>query len=61
MLLVQLVRRIQRLRAATQPLGKVMKLPDVVAQYATVGFDVYTSRPAELQAQIKMNLDFGGR
>lgn len=40
--------------------GKVMKLPDVVAQYATVGFDVRTSTPAELQALIKKDLDLWG-
>lgn len=39
---------------------KVMKLPDVVAQYATVGFDVRTSTPAELQAPIKKDLDLWG-
>ena len=40
--------------------GRVMKLPDVVAQYATVGFDIRTSTPAELQAVIKRDLDLWG-
>ena len=39
---------------------KIMKMPDVVAQYATVGFDVRTSTPAELQALIKKDLDLWG-
>ena len=39
---------------------KIMKMPDVIAQYATVGFDVRTSTPAELQAMMKKDLELWG-
>lgn len=39
---------------------KIMKMPDVVASYATVGFDAHTSTPAQLQALIRKDLELWG-
>ena len=50
-------RVVERLQAEIE---KIMKMPDVVAQYATVGFDVRTSTPAELQAMMKKDLELWG-
>jgi tripartite-type tricarboxylate transporter receptor subunit TctC len=41
-------------------LGKIMKMPEVIAQYATVGFDVRTSTPAELQTLMRKDLELWG-
>ncbi len=50
-------RVVERLHAEVE---KIMKLPEVVAQYGTVGFDVRTSTPAELQALMKKDLELWG-
>ena len=43
-----------------EELEKIMKMPDVVAAYAKVGFDARTSRPEQLQALIKKDLELWG-
>lgn len=48
---------LERTRSEIQ---KIMKMPDVVAGYARVGFDARTSTPAELQALIKKDLELWG-
>lgn len=50
-------RIVERLNAEVE---KIMKMPDVVAQYATVGFDAHTSTPQQLQALIKKDLELWG-
>ena len=50
-------RVVERLHAEVE---KIMKMPEVVAQYATVGFDVRTTTPAELQALMKKDLELWG-
>lgn len=50
-------RIVERLRAETE---KIMKMPDVVAAYARVGFDAKTGTPEQLQALIKNDLELWG-
>ncbi len=50
-------RIVERLNAEVE---KIMKMPDVVASYATVGFDAHTSTPQQLQALIKKDLELWG-
>lgn len=50
-------RIVERLRAEIE---KIMKMPDVMAGYAKVGFDPRTSSPQELQALIKKDLELWG-
>jgi tripartite-type tricarboxylate transporter receptor subunit TctC len=50
-------RVVERTRAEIE---KIMKMPDVIAGYARVGFDARTSTPAELQAVMKKDLELWG-
>ena len=50
-------RVVERLYAEVE---KIMKMPEVIAQYGTVGFDVRTTTPAELQALIRKDLELWG-
>ena len=50
-------RIVERLNAEVE---KIMKMPDVVASYATVGFDARTGTPQQLQALIKKDLELWG-
>lgn len=50
-------RVVERLHAEVE---KIMKMPDVVAQYGTVGFDVRTTTPAELNTLIRKDLELWG-
>jgi hypothetical protein len=50
-------RIVERLHAEVE---KIMKMPDVVASYATVGFDARTGTPQQLQALINKDLELWG-
>ena len=50
-------RIVERLNAEVE---KIMKMPDVVASYATVGFDARTGTPQQLQALIRKDLELWG-
>ncbi len=50
-------RIVDRLRAETE---KIMKMPEVIASYATVGFDARTGTPEQLLDLIKKDLDLWG-
>lgn len=50
-------RIVERLHAEVE---KIMKMPDVVASYATVGFDAKTGSPRQLQALIEKDLALWG-
>jgi tripartite-type tricarboxylate transporter receptor subunit TctC len=50
-------RVVERLHAEVE---KIMKMPEVIAQYGTVGFDVRTTTPAELNTLIRKDLELWG-
>ena len=50
-------RIVERLRVEIE---KIMKVPDVVAGYAKIGFDARTSSPQALQALIRKDLELWG-